>query len=85
MVWSELWITIASMLLTMNISKAMDENGLEIEPVEEWISAVNLSVPIFYHFLTDRIVSTLKPFVCSVKPRSKQAEDLLRSVALEEE
>ena len=86
MVWSELWITIASMLLTMNISKAVDENGIEIEPVEEWRSALNLSVPIYFTLiLVDGVLSTLKNFACSVKPRSKQAEDLLRSVAFQEE
>ena len=45
MVWSELWIMIASMLATMKIGKAVDENGIEIELVEEWRSAGNLSVP----------------------------------------
>ena len=49
---------IASMLVTMNISKALDENGFEIEPVEEWISALNLSVPrYFMMFLTDKILA----------------------------
>ncbi len=77
---------IASMLVTMNISKALDENGLEIEPVEEWISALNLSVSRYFTmFLTDKTFSTLKPFVCSVKPRSKQAEDLVRSIDLSDE
>ena len=74
------------MLLTMNIRKAVDENGTEIEPVEEWRSALNLSVPrSFTMSLTDGVLSTLKNFACSVKPRSKQAEDLLRTVALLEE
>ena len=76
---------IASMLATMNIGKAVDENGIEIELVEEWRSAGNLSVPRSSTVLIDRVLRTLKPFVCSVKPRSKQVEDMLRSIALAEE
>lgn len=36
MAWSFLWIMVASMLATMNITKAVDENGVLIEPSGEY-------------------------------------------------
>jgi len=65
--WSLLWITVASMLATMNITKAVDENGVVIEPSGEYTSVMD---------------HMLKPFACSVKPRSKKAADLIRSISL---
>ena len=48
--WSSLWMMVASMLATMNITKAMDENGVIIEPSGEYESAANQSVSkIYYH------------------------------------
>jgi len=61
--WASLWLTAASMLATMNITKAVDENGVVIEPSGEYESAIN---------------HTLKPFASSFRPRSKEAADLIR-------
>jgi len=66
--WSSLWFTIASMLAIMNITKGVDENGAVIEPSGEYESAMTHAV---------------KPFACSVKPRSKQTADLIRSISLD--
>ncbi len=43
--WSSLWLTVASMLATMNIMKAVDENGVVIEASGEYESALDQSVP----------------------------------------
>ena len=52
--WSSLWLTAASMLATMNITKAVDENGVVTEPSGEYESAINQSVSKTYLiFLTD--------------------------------
>ncbi|TFY78585.1 hypothetical protein EWM64_g5427 [Hericium alpestre] len=59
---SSMWITIASILATFNISKAKDENGNEIEPVDSYTSGM-VSYPI--------------PFKCEIKPRSTVAEALI--------
>ena len=48
--WSLLWITVASMLATMNITKAVDENGVVIEPSGEYTSVMDQSVSkILFH------------------------------------
>ena len=52
MAWSSLWITIASLLATMNITKAVDENGVVIEPSGEYESALVQSVWDFLTFLS---------------------------------
>jgi len=69
MAFSSVWITVASILATMDITKTMDANGDVVEPTGEYES-LTIQMP--------------KPFKCSIKPRSKQAEALVRS-SLEEE
>ncbi|KAF9479499.1 cytochrome P450 [Pholiota conissans] len=63
---SVLWLTAASILSTFNISKAVDENGMPIEPNVEYKSG---------------LICHPYPFKCSIKPRSKEAEALIRSAA----
>jgi len=58
-----LWITLASVLATFDVSKARDANGVEIE--------------IDPDAFTDTVVSTPHPFVCSIVPRSDHAESLI--------
>ncbi|KAK7047634.1 hypothetical protein VNI00_006402 [Paramarasmius palmivorus] len=60
--YSSVWIAIASILKTFDITKATDEQGRIIEPVYEPEST---------------IVATPKPFKCSIKPRSREAEELI--------
>ncbi|KAF4612693.1 hypothetical protein D9613_011775 [Agrocybe pediades] len=64
---SFLWLMTATMLKTFNISKAVDEDGNTIEPSMEFISG---------------FICKPAPFKCSFKPRSAQAEELIRSVEM---
>ncbi|KAK2460241.1 hypothetical protein APHAL10511_007630 [Amanita phalloides] len=60
-----LWMAIVSVLSTFNISKARDENGVEIDIDTEAFSSVSLSLP--------------PSFQCSILPRSRQAEAHIQS------
>jgi len=66
--WAEpaLFITVASVLATFNISKARDQSGNEIEPPRTMI-----------HGLVNRPT----PFKCDIKPRSDVAVALIRAAA----
>ncbi|KDQ13973.1 hypothetical protein BOTBODRAFT_356488 [Botryobasidium botryosum FD-172 SS1] len=70
--WAEstLFITIASVLATFDISKARDELGNEIEPERGMLHG---------------LVNRPKPFKCSIKPRSQAAATLIRTVGSEDE
>ncbi|KIM38015.1 hypothetical protein M413DRAFT_30429 [Hebeloma cylindrosporum] len=63
---SVLSLVVASVLLTFNISKAIGKDGKLIEHSVKYRSG---------------IVSNPEPFKCTIKPRSKAAEDLIRSAA----
>ncbi|KDR84295.1 hypothetical protein GALMADRAFT_205982 [Galerina marginata CBS 339.88] len=57
-----LFLNMASILAVFNISKAVDDNGLEKEPEIEWTSGTTRH---------------LKAFECQIKPRSKEHLSLL--------
>ncbi|KDR69246.1 hypothetical protein GALMADRAFT_160541 [Galerina marginata CBS 339.88] len=61
---SFLWLTVASILATFEISKALDADGNPIEPLIKYKSGLAC------HPL---------PFKCTLKPRSEAAEKLIRS------
>ncbi|PFH51601.1 hypothetical protein AMATHDRAFT_142046 [Amanita thiersii Skay4041] len=63
LVESSIWLVIASMIATLDIKKAVDEQGNVIEP------EVKFENPIF------RIPN---PFVCDIRPRSEKALRLIR-------
>ncbi|KAJ8501740.1 hypothetical protein ONZ45_g12030 [Pleurotus djamor] len=65
---STLWIAAASILTTFNITKAKDPAGNIIEPDGKYHSAM------ICHAL---------PFKCTIKPRSKSAEQLILSIPLQ--
>ncbi|KAF7333120.1 Cytochrome P450 [Mycena venus] len=67
--YSLVWITIASILATFDITKAVDENGDIIEPTYEYLSAM---------------VTQPLPFKCSITPRSAEAERLISETILVE-
>ncbi|THH13309.1 hypothetical protein EW146_g6885 [Bondarzewia mesenterica] len=62
---ASIWITIASVLATFDISKAVDDDGKLIEPAEEYSSG---------------LVSYPAPFRCQIRSRSLTVETLIRSV-----
>ncbi|KAF8641794.1 hypothetical protein AX16_009776 [Volvariella volvacea WC 439] len=64
MATASLWISIAMILSTLEIKKARDENGKEIEPNYEYVSSM-VCIP--------------ENFKCSIKARSKEIETMLRS------
>ncbi|KAI3598052.1 cytochrome p450 [Moniliophthora roreri] len=66
MAWNSVWIAIASMLAMFDISKAVDKQGNVTEPTYEYISSL-ACIPA--------------PFQCTIKPRSKSAEELIRATA----
>ncbi|KAJ7453392.1 cytochrome P450 [Mycena latifolia] len=62
---SSVWITIASILATFDIQKAVDDMGNVIEPTGEYTSSV---------------ISTPVPFKCSITPRSEAALVLIKGM-----
>ncbi|EIM84314.1 cytochrome P450 [Stereum hirsutum FP-91666 SS1] len=56
------WLAVASILATLKIEKAVDDQGKEIEPVDDHMSGI-VAYPL--------------PFKCNVKPRSLTAEKLI--------
>ncbi|KAG1880172.1 cytochrome P450 [Suillus subluteus] len=62
LVESSVWLLITSMLATLDICKARDERGVEIEPVVRFENSV---------------FRTPSPFVCDIRPRSEEALKLI--------
>ncbi|KAJ7844804.1 cytochrome P450 [Mycena leptocephala] len=65
MATSSLWITIASILSTLQISKTVEE-GKVVEPTYEYFPG---------------LISTPLPFKCSITPRSLQAVEVIQAAA----
>ncbi|KAF2765113.1 cytochrome P450 [Teratosphaeria nubilosa] len=63
---ASVWIVVATLLATMDISKAVDGQGRVLEPTVE---------------LTNGLTSHPKHFKCLIKPRSSQAEELIRATS----
>ncbi|KAJ7684107.1 cytochrome P450 [Mycena polygramma] len=63
---ASLWIAVASILSTFDITKAVDEHGEVIEPTNKFDSG---------------IINSPLPFKCSIKPRSQAAVGLLNDCA----
>ncbi|CAE6452246.1 unnamed protein product [Rhizoctonia solani] len=64
---ASIWLAIANLIATMDINKARDDNGAYIEPVPERSSG---------------FVCQLRPFKCSIKPRSEKAIQLINSAVM---
>ncbi|PBK84831.1 cytochrome P450 [Armillaria gallica] len=64
MAYASVWITVASILATFKITKAVDVDGMIIEPNDK---------------VRPGIVCIQEAFKCSIKPRSKEAEVLICS------
>ncbi|TFY83920.1 hypothetical protein EWM64_g94 [Hericium alpestre] len=66
MAMSFAWITMASTLATFAVEKARDADGKEIDPTGAF---------------SPGIMGTPEDFPCIIKPRSREAEDLVRATA----
>ncbi|KAF9002128.1 putative O-methylsterigmatocystin oxidoreductase [Cyathus striatus] len=64
---ASLWITIASMLATLEVGRVLDDKGMEIIPDGELITG-GTSQP--------------KPFPCTIRPRDRQSEGVIRQAQL---
>ncbi|KIL71197.1 hypothetical protein M378DRAFT_154689 [Amanita muscaria Koide BX008] len=64
---NSVWLMIASVLATFDISKARDEHGNEIDVDDQ--------------AFTDTLAMHPLPFKCSITPRSQQAKSLVREAA----
>jgi cytochrome P450 len=60
---SALWLYVASLLACFDITKAINENGEEIDPSTDYL---------------DGFLLYPRPFKCIIQPRSKVAEGLIR-------
>ncbi|KAJ7803823.1 cytochrome P450 [Mycena olivaceomarginata] len=67
MATSTLWITIASILSTFDIRKAVGKDGEVVEPTYEYFPG---------------LVSSPLPFECSITPRSSQAVEVIQATSL---
>ncbi|KAJ7454676.1 cytochrome P450 [Mycena latifolia] len=67
MAWSTLWIMIASMLAAFEFTKVIGEDGEVIEPTPRH---------------TSKFLDSPLPFKCSIKPRSKEVEEIIQSMAV---
>ncbi|KAF9446023.1 cytochrome P450 [Macrolepiota fuliginosa MF-IS2] len=64
---STIWMAMTSILATLDISKEVDEFGNVIEPIIKFKASSIVALPL--------------PFKCSIKPRSKEAENLIYTAA----
>jgi cytochrome P450 len=62
---ASVWIVVACLLATMNIDKAVDEDGHEITPETE---------------LTNGLTSHPKRFGCRIRPRSQRCVELISAL-----
>ena len=80
---SAVWLTVATILATFNLSKAVDEDGKVIEPCVE-CGGDSLTLWVKSQSVKNQSNSSWNsrplPFECSMKPRSDVAERLIRSV-----
>ncbi|KZT69367.1 cytochrome P450 [Daedalea quercina L-15889] len=59
---NNVWLAAASIVATMDISKARDEQGNEIMPAPKWLSGLSVH---------------LEPFACDIRPRSEKSQQLI--------
>ncbi|KAB5588223.1 Cytochrome P450 family protein [Ceratobasidium theobromae] len=64
---ASIYLVMANLIATMDITKALDENGKEIEPAV---------------VRGPSLICQLRPFKCSIKPRSEHAVKLINSAVM---
>ena len=62
MAFSAVWIAVASLLATLDIEKAVDENGNVIEPTHEYIPALVTVTCVRHFFLLHVLLFHLTAF-----------------------
>ncbi len=77
------WLLIASIIATMNITKAIDEKGKLLNP--NMLSRISFSGQLFIfigcsatHCEACCSFRTPNPFKCDIRPRSEKALELIR-------
>jgi len=80
---SSVWLLIASLLATLDISKAVDEHGKIIEPVVQFENPIFRYVISSFESLPDSIVECFSfrmpnKFKCDIRPRSPKALSLIQ-------
>jgi hypothetical protein len=78
---SNVWLSIARILATFDITKAVGEDGQVIEPTYEYFAGMVVCVPCFLNCQTDSLYRNSQPlpFKCSIKPRSEKAAALIKA------
>jgi hypothetical protein len=90
---SSVWLLMASMLATLTIAKAVDEQGNVVEPVIKfenavfrWVVLVSLGFFFLLCVLTmvvvDGMCRTPSKFECDMRPRSPKALSLIEQAEM---
>lgn len=83
MAYDTFWLAVATMLATFDISKAKDGDGNYVLPDPEPVGGLIKYVARAGIFLTtwsssySFCVSHIKPFICNIKVRSAEHEELI--------
>ncbi|KAG8694721.1 hypothetical protein FRC08_008300 [Ceratobasidium sp. 394] len=80
-----LWLTISNILAHFTTSKALDDQGNEITPSEEYTTTSVLRFVLTHYvlnfeFISDVVRSRPMPFKCSITARSSDSMSFVRSV-----
>ena len=87
---SSLWISVASLLHSFNISQALDGAGNPIKPTVKYVSSVLKYVDIFSSLLFTLLLipftsySIPAPFECTIKPRSAGHVEIIKQELVNE-
>ncbi len=83
MAYASVWITVASILAAFEITKAVDVDGMIIEPNDKVRPGIVWYVTCLFQNLRwadEQFCKSIpEDFKCSIKPRSKEAEVLICS------
>ena len=84
MALSTVWITVASIITAFDISMSKDASGnvIRVDPNEEAVVTFLRYEIVFLRDLTQMHLTSRmpKPFTCSMKPRSKKHELMIRTM-----
>lgn len=80
---NSVWLTLASILAVFDLELPVDEFGRKVKPSGEYTAGLIRCVPLFLEgeFTLMHHSSYPVPFQCKFKPRSAQAEAIVRAAA----